>query len=434
MAGIKDLTKLIKELDGLVSECVRCGVCQSVCPIFIQTGREADVARGKLALLDGLIAEMFQNPRGVAGRLEKCLLCGACEFNCSRGVKCLEIFLKARAILTGYMGLSGVKKTIFRKIIANPETFDTITASFTKIQKIFVKPVNMQLGTSCSRIASPLLKGRHITPLAQVSFHRMITSEKYASRQSKLKAAFFTGCLIDKIFPQVAKAAVDILNFHEIDVFIPRVQGCCGIPAVSSGDTEAFVRLVQYNLEIFGTEDFDFLVTACATCTHTIKNVWPMLLGSGRKDLRRKAEKISEKAIDISQLLVSVASPDNAHAPKNHESVPVTVHDPCHLKKSLDVYNEPRTLIKASPGYHLAEMPDADQCCGMGGSFNLQHYDLSVDIGNRKKDNIMNSGGQIVATGCPACMIQISDVLSRAAIPVPVKHTIEIYAAAIKKT
>ena len=72
--------------------------------------------------------------------------------------------------------------------------------------------------------------------------------------QSGLKAGFFSGCLIDKVFPQIAQATVDILNYHKIDVFIPEKQGCCGMPAVSSGDMETFEQLVRYNLEKFDAQ------------------------------------------------------------------------------------------------------------------------------------------------------------------------------------
>jgi glycolate oxidase iron-sulfur subunit len=68
----------------------------------------------------------------------------------------------------------------------------------------------------------------------------------------------------------------------------------------------------------------------------------------------------------------------------------------------------------------------------MGGSFNLQHYDLSSQIGRLKQENIRATGSSIAATGCPACMLQISEALSKAGDPIAVKHPVEIYADAIK--
>jgi glycolate oxidase iron-sulfur subunit len=101
------------------------------------------------------------------------------------------------------------------------------------------------------------------------------------------------------------------------------------------------------------------------------------------------------------------------------------------LKKSLGVSGEPRDLIRANPDYTLREMPAADDCCGMGGSFNLEHYGLSARIGRLKRDHIVSTGCSVVATGCPACMLQISDMLSHAGDRIAVKHPVEIYAESI---
>ncbi|RPJ17441.1 MAG: (Fe-S)-binding protein, partial [Desulfobacteraceae bacterium] len=248
---------------------------------------------------------------------------------------------------------------------------------------------------------------------------------------------FYTGCLIDKIYPNVAQAALDVFSHHGIGVFIPEGQGCCGIPAVSSGDAGSFERLLRYNIEKYSSAGFDYLVTACATCTSTIKKIWPLMADAGSDNaLKSKVEKISGKTLDINQFLVSkigVKLQDGNKTSDKGDAVIITYHDPCHLKKSLGVSSEPRTLIKTNKDYSFKEMPEADWCCGMGGSFNLQYYEISSGIGKRKSGNIKAAGADVVATGCPACMIQISDMLSRANEKITVKHPIEIYAESIKK-
>ncbi len=103
MADIHKLAQMFKELDDQLVNCMKCGMCQAVCPVFSKSGRESDVARGKLALLDGLASEMLSDPEGVNDKLNRCLLCGTCAANCPSGVKVMDIFLKARAIMTGYL-------------------------------------------------------------------------------------------------------------------------------------------------------------------------------------------------------------------------------------------------------------------------------------------------------------------------------------------
>jgi len=427
MASMKTLAKLIQELEDQLVVCMRCGMCQAVCPLYAETGLEADVARGKLALLDGLMQELFKDPDGVFERLNKCLLCGSCAANCPSGVNVLEIFIKARAILTGFKGLSPAKKLVLRGMLSRPELFNRLMAWAPKFQHFFAKPVNASLGTSCARFVSPLLSHRHFKTIATRPFHADVPELDTPAGSSGIRVALFVGCLIDKIFPHIAAAVVEVLDHHGIGVYMPPAQGCCGIPAVSSGDMETFQRLVHYNLKLFAATDFDYLVTACATCTATIKKIWPLLADLDKGFDPAQVAAISQRTIDINQLIAPRVDIAPKAGTKTDTAHVVTYHDPCHLKKSLGVTAEPRALIKANPAYRLVEMAESDRCCGLGGSFNLQYYDLSANIGRLKRDHIKASGCSVVATGCPACMLQITDMLSHTGDDIRIKHPVEIY-------
>jgi len=247
MPDIQEIIRLMKDLEDQLVSCMRCGMCQAVCPLYEQTGREADVARGKLALLDGLLKEMLDNPEAVSERLNKCLLCGSCAANCPSGVHVLEIFLKARAILTGALGLPPAKRLVLKRLLANPKLLDRATEWASRFQGLFTRSVNETVGTSCARFASPLLSGRHFRPLADEPFHRRVPSMDSAPSEGQGKVVFFVGCLIDKIFPDLADAVVKVLRHHGTGIRIPQGQGCCGIPALSAGDTETFKRLLRHN-------------------------------------------------------------------------------------------------------------------------------------------------------------------------------------------
>ncbi|MFZ7127258.1 MAG: (Fe-S)-binding protein [Desulfobacterales bacterium] len=432
MADVKELVKLMRDLEDQLVVCMRCGMCQSVCPVFEQTGLESDVARGKLALLDGLMKDMFDDAEGLQSRLTKCLLCGSCTANCPSGVSATEIFMKARAILAGYIGLPPAKRLLLRGMLAHPGLFDRMTEWGARFQKLLTRPVNDVLGTSCARLASPLLGDRHFRSFASVPFHRRQAAMSTSAGNSGLRAGFFVGCLLDKLYPDLADAVIQVLSHHGVGIFLPGNMACCGIPAVSSGDTRTFEHLVRHNIDLLEGEPFDVLVTACATCTATIKEVWPKMIGEKDPSLKRRVDRLAAKTMDISQFMVSRVGLGPAAEPFE-DAEPVTYHDPCHLKKSLGVSAEPRLLIRANPRYRLVEMRDADRCCGMGGSFNLQHYEISSNIGKLKRDNIVATGCGTVATSCPACMHQISDALSKAGDRIQVKHPVEIYAEAIRR-
>lgn len=421
--GEGGLLRQIKELEDGIAACMRCGLCQAVCPLFAETGREADVARGKLALLDALGREMVRDAAGVEKILSRCLLCGSCAANCPSGVTALDIFFKARLALASYLGLGLFSKALIKSVLADPARFDRIMRFAAWFQGIFLKPLHNLPGVSRLRFFPGLLS-RHVRPLSPKPFHRYARAAATGPR--KLRVAFFVGCLIDKVFPNIAEDAMRVLSLLDVEVLLPD-QGCCGIPELSLGDAAAFHRLARYHLARFGNLDVDYVVTACATCAFTIRKLWPAMLSRLTSRERDTVHNIAGKTLEISQFLVDEVGLPRLGS-RSEDKIATTYHDPCHLKKSLGVTAQPRAMIEANPRYVLKEMDEADRCCGCGGSFNLKHYPISARIGKRKAENIRNSGCRVVATACPACMIQLSDALSHLGLPIAVKHPIEIYA------
>ncbi|NOY70391.1 MAG: (Fe-S)-binding protein [Deltaproteobacteria bacterium] len=428
--AINSLISMLGALDAALSLCTRCGLCQAVCPVYSVTGNEADAARGKIFLLDGLASHLFDDPAGVSERLDRCLLCGACEAECPRGIKITQTYIAARSILAEYMGLSLGKKVLFRQMLARPERFDRLAAWAARFQWLVTRPAGLLSSPVSQNMVSPLLINRWVPALPITPFHRMEIPERPTEVKGH-RVAIFAGCLIDKVFPDIAVAMIEALKYHRADISVPAGQGCCGIPALSSGDMKSFQSLVALNLERFNPDDFDWLVTGCATCTAVIKKIWPEMSGwqiGSKNHVRLK--RISEKTIDFSGLMIDIIGV----APmKTGSSSPlVTYHDPCHLKNSLGVMEAPRKLLCASNAFRFAEMKDADTCCGMGGGFCLSFPDISRSLGDRKRDRIMGSGADVVATSCPACMIQLADLSITAPRSFGVRHVAQIYADGLR--
>jgi glycolate oxidase iron-sulfur subunit len=426
MAEVKELARMLMELDDQMATCMKCGMCQAVCPVFAETLREADVTRGKIALLENLAHEIVKDPKGVQEKLNKCLLCGSCAAGCPSGVKIMDIFLNARMIINGYMGLSPAKRFVLHSMLAKPKLFNALMGMAGKFQGLVTRPANAAMGTSCAPVFSSMIGDRHFTPLAKTSLHSAVGTVNTAAGQSGIKVAFFPGCMADKMYTQVGHAALKVFAHHGVGVYLPDAQACCGIPSLASGDKESYEALVRYNADILSRENYDYLVTPCGTCTETIRNIWPLLMDGYPDDLKERIRSISGRTMDINAFLVDVIGVKAVESASDAHTV--TIHDSCHLKKSLGVSAQLRTLVRANPHYKVVEMNEADRCCGCGGSFTLYHYDLSKRIGRRKRDNIAASGAEMVATGCPACMMQIYDMLSQAGDRNPVKHPIEIYA------
>ena len=301
-------------------------------------------------------------------------------------------------------------------------------------QKLVFRPAGAAGQTVSAPLLAPLLgTKRHIAPLA-APLH-LAGGADLPARDGMPTVAFFPGCLGDKMFPDMSKACLKALTWHGVGVWLPPGLACCGIPALASGDARGFARMAARNLEILATRAFDALVTPCATCTTTIARLWPRRLGGAKLSpaAARLLAELPVRAQDIHAFLVrtcgapahlSAASPTDA--PRL-----VAYHDSCHLKKGLGVTTEPRALIAANPAYRLVEMERADACCGHGGSFNLFRYDLSSRIGRAKRDAVVASGADTVAAGCPACMLQLMDMLAKNGDTIRVRHSLEIYAEAL---
>ncbi len=430
MSDLQQLAQKLMALDDRIIACMKCGLCQAVCPTFGASMMEADVARGKLALIDNLSHRLIEDPQAVADKLGRCLLCGSCQANCPSGVQIMDIFLEAREIVYAYIGLHPLKKIIFRTLLAKPTLFNLSMRVGAPCQSLLFKKAFNPQNTSRAKSLDKLIGARYIRPLAPKPLHALRGHINSPAGKSGLRVAFFPGCLGDKMYTDMSEACLKVLAHHGVGVYMPTKLACCGIPAIASGDIDGMLKQTKANIAILEKETFDYILSPCGSCISTIHELWPRYAERMEPKHKLLANKYAAMAMDITAFLVNVLKIEGAvqNEQKSDQAIKVTFHDPCHLKKSLGVSKEPRDIIKLNRKYSLVEMNDADRCCGCGGSFNLFHYDFSRKIGERKRQNIVESDAKIVSTGCPACMMQLEDMLSQNGDSVTVRHCIELYA------
>ena len=433
MSDLSRLASQLMALDDRIIACMKCGLCQAVCPMFGATMMEADVARGKLALIDNLAHRLIEDPEAVSDKLGRCLLCSSCQANCPSGVQIMDIFMEAREIVSAYLGLHPIKKLVFRTLLPRPGLFSLAMRVGAPCQGLLFRHTGTVQQTTTAPLLEMVIGKRHIRSLAKKSLLASQGALNTVPGASGVKVAFFPGCMGDKLYTGMAEACLKVLRHHGVGVYMPEGLACCGIPAVASGDIEGMLAQMKVSMKVLSQGTFEYIVTPCSSCTSTIKELWPRYAGRlGKRELEL-ARQFSEKAMDINAFLIDVlkVSPEAPAEKSAAAKTTVTYHEPCHLKKSLNVSSQPRAVIGLNPGYALVEMAEADLCCGCGGSFNLFHYDFSRQIGQRKRDNVVASGARVVATGCPACMMQLEDALSQNRDAVVVKHTMEIYAESL---
>ena len=423
---ISEIIVTLRSIEKELSLCMRCGMCQSVCPLYRETRREPDVARGKIILVDALKNGVFEEIHGVLDRLQRCLLCGSCEANCPSGVKCLEIFIKARSILYAYEKLSFWDRLFLKKILSAPERFHNVMNILALCQLLVFAKTGSEIGTVHARFPIAFFKNRHLMPLATTPFRARISSLEIPAAAGQERVGIFVGCLIDRIFPSVAESMIEVFKFKKTGIFIPEDQVCCGIPALSLGDVGAFRALIRQNVKAFSGR-IDVLVTSCATCSMVIKRLWPLMVADESASVKESVYSLSSKLMDIVQFLATRFDYRESKGASHAQGVRITYHDPCHLRKSIGIWREPREILKSLSSYEFVEMSESDSCCGFGGSFGLQYGDISESIGEKKVTNIIQSGAEIVSTSCPGCMLQIAGGLSKAGANIQVKHIVELF-------
>jgi glycolate oxidase iron-sulfur subunit len=211
------------------------------------------------------------------------------------------------------------------------------------------------------------------------------------------RVTLFLGCLQNYVFAATAGNAVEILRRAGFEVVVPREQACCGLAALYLGDEKAALRLANRNAAVFSDARPDYIVTACATCATMLKNEYPDLLGP---DWVGKA-----KVMEICEFLSG-----QGYVPEGRGEN-VAYHDPCHMRYAQGVVEEPRRLLNAVA--EVREAGEGGRCCGGGGTFSIFHYELSREIGVAQAELLKETGARTVATTCPGCMIQLSDILEQ---------------------
>jgi Fe-S oxidoreductase len=268
-----------------------------------------------------------------------------------------------------------------------------------------------------------MTNGRSLPAVAQVPFRDIFPTIEQKVENPKGKIALYAGCLLDFVYPDIARDVILDLNSIGYTVDFPMDQGCCGSPAVTLADDVNAVGAAQNNLEAMHAEDYDYIVSACPSCTEELHK-YTELFEEGTEEYK-KAKELGEKTFDFCKLFTMLGGVADAGDDK---PMKVTYHTSCHLNRANGVYDEPREILKHTNGVELVEMFETDQCCGFGGAYCIQYPEVSQKILEKKIKYIEETGADTVAVDCPGCLMQIKGGLDAAGSEIKTKHTASIIA------
>lgn len=417
----------LKRIENQLKKCVKCGACRANCPAFTAFGREPAVARGKVALAQHILKDDIELDDQTYQAMSKCLLCGSCVEKCPNEVPTDEIVIAAREALAKKRGLTTFHAAV-GQVIKNRSRMKAGAKLASLLGPLFFKKIPETSGLRL-RFPMPFIGNtRHIPAIAKKTFMDN-HPEVIPGESGKPRIVFFVGCMTNFVYTEIGEAAIALFKHLGCTIIIPKGQQCCGLPGMSGGDLDTVRNLAVSNLEEMERYESDYVMSACATCGGALHRLYPLVIGKRNPELKKRLDALAAKTVDAAQLLHKLGLQPSETG--NGKDITVTYHDPCHLR-TRGLTRQPRELLKNTPGVTLSEMEGADRCCGLGGTFNVYHYDSSMTINEAKSQAIIATDAEAVATGCPGCMMQLSDGLKQHGSRVEVLHTLQILARQIK--
>jgi L-lactate dehydrogenase complex protein LldE len=240
-----------------------------------------------------------------------------------------------------------------------------------------------------------------------------------------VRVALMVTCLNDVLFPDAGKAVVRLLRRLGVEVDFPAAQTCCGQPMVNTGYLDEAAPAVRGFVDAFA--GYDHVVTPSGSCAGSARHQHALVARrTGDPGLERAVAEVAPRVLELSEFLVDVLGVTDVGASFPHV---VTYHPTCHSLRMLGVGDRPRRLLQEVRGLRLVDLPQAESCCGFGGTFAVKNADTSVAMGADKARAVVASGAEVLVAGDSSCLMHIGGLLSRQRSGVRVLHLAEVLAA-----
>jgi L-lactate dehydrogenase complex protein LldE len=239
-----------------------------------------------------------------------------------------------------------------------------------------------------------------------------------------MRVALFVTCLGDTLYPSVGRATVRLLERLGHEVVFPAGQTCCGQMHVNTGYQKEAVALIRHHVEVFSP--YDLIVVPSASCVGAIRHQHAMVARrAGQPSLAAAAEAVAARTYELSEFLVDVLGVEDVGASYPHR---VTYHPTCHSLRMLHVGDKPLRLLRRVRGIDLVELPNAEECCGFGGTFAVKNAPTSTAMLADKMRDVLGTRAELCTAGDSSCLMHIGGGLSRLRAGVGTVHLAEILA------
>ena len=387
---------------------MKCTVCTVYCPVLqvnpLYPGpKQAGPDGERLRLKD---------PEYFNYALKYCMNCKRCEVACPSGVNVADLIQPAR------IRYDRTPPKLRDWILANTDLMGSVARPFAPI-------VNTVTGLGAAKaVMDATLKIDHRRSFPSYSGKSF---EAWLKRQAKAQAAFpeqvayFHGCYVNYNYPQLGKDLVRVLNALGVGVQLLDKEKCCGIALITNGMSKQATRHAKHNVAVLRKAAVDGglkVVTTSSSCTMTLRNEYPALLGVDNADVRDAV------TMAVRFIFEKLEQGAKLHfKPGYHKKV--AYHVPCHMERmGWGVFSE--KLLRMIPGVEFTLLDSA--CCGIAGTygFKKENYEASQAVGEVLFNRIRAANPDVVACDCETCKWQIE-----MSTDYPVMNPISILAEAI---
>jgi L-lactate dehydrogenase complex protein LldE len=240
-----------------------------------------------------------------------------------------------------------------------------------------------------------------------------------------MRVALYVTCLVDGLFPEVGKATVRLLRRLGCQVEVPLGQTCCGQMHINTGYPRAALPLIRNEVAAFA--GYDAVVLPSGSCTGSVRHQHAGLAADrGDAELADAVRELAGRSYELSEFLVDVLGVTDVGAHYPHR---VTYHPTCHSLRLLEVGDRPLRLLRAVSGIELVDLPQAESCCGFGGTFALKNGAVSTAMLADKMRAVLDTGAEVCSAGDSSCLMHIGGGLGRLRSGVRTVHLAEILAS-----
>jgi Fe-S oxidoreductase len=410
--------------------CIRCAACADVCPPYQVVGGHVfgHVYSGAIGLVN---TPFHHGLDAAAGPQSLCVSCNACATVCPVDIPLPRLILDVRSRVAAARGIPLLKRLAFA-IWTRPRLFNFAARSAAVLTRPLVR--RTPRGARFLRLPlPPAHRWRSIPALAARParndlFGRVFEPDPSGPwSQSKARdktAAYFVQCITDRAAPEQALATVRVLQACGARVVVPRDQHCCGLPQLDAGDTRGAKRLAKQTIASLEAVAADYVVTAAASCAVAILHDYAHLLRD-EPEWAARAQRQADRTLDLLSFLDRVAAPPPL--PRVDNAPLLTVHSFCQSTNVLGLGQLGAQLLRHA-GWTVAELAEADVCCGFGGGASIDHPLVARGIADRKLANVAETNAAVLCTDNPGCILHLRGAADAARLPIDLRHVAELLA------